>query len=94
MKAHPESGFFFAGRRNRPLPYSWVYKHLTEGADSAGFAWLRPHDLRHTFAMHLSIVVRDFRQLQMELGHEDPTSVQSYLDNTARMRREDSIFSL
>jgi hypothetical protein len=42
--------------------------------------------------MHRAIVVRDFRQLQMELGHEDPTSVQSYLDNTARMRREDSIF--
>ncbi len=92
LKPHPKSGFYFAGRRGRPLHYSWVYKHLMTGAENAGFTWLRPHDLRHTFSMHRAIVVRDFRQLQMELGHEDPTSVQSYLDNTARMRREDSIF--
>lgn len=26
------------------------------------------------------------------LGHEDPASVQSYLDNTSRMKRADSIF--
>lgn len=44
------------------------------------------------FAMHRAIVIRDFRQLQMELGHEDPLSVQSYLDNTSRMMPEDSIF--
>jgi len=94
LKAHPGSGYYFAGRRGRPFAYSWAYKHLSAGADSADFAWLRPHDLRHTFSMHRAIVVRDFRQLQMELGHEDPTSVQSYLDNTARMRREDSIFHL
>jgi len=94
LKAHPESGFYFAGRRGRPLPYSWVYKHLSAGAANAGLAWLRPHDLRHTFAMHRAIVIRDFRQLQLELGHEDPASVQSYLDNTARMGREDSIFRI
>lgn len=92
LKPHPKSGFFFAGRRGRPLPYPWAYKHHAAGVESSGFTWLRPHDLRHTFAMHRAIVVRDFRQLQMELGHEDPASVQSYLDNTARMRREDSIF--
>ena len=42
--------------------------------------------------MHRAIFIRDFRQLQMELGHEDPDSVQSYLDNSSRMKREDSIF--
>ena len=94
LNAHPKSGFYFAGRKGQPLTYSWTYKHLDAGAEAAGFGWLRPHDLRHTFAMHRAIVVRDFRQLQMELGHEDPTSVQSYLDNTARMQRDDSIFSL
>jgi len=92
LKAHPQTGYYFAGRRGRPLPYPWVRDHLSEGAQKAGFAWFRPHDLRHTFAMHRAIMIRDFRQLQMELGHEDPASVQSYLDNTGRMRREDSIF--
>lgn len=92
LVAHTQSGYYFAGRRGRPLKYSWVYKHLSEGAEKADFAWLRPHDLRHTFAMHRAIVIRDFRQLQMELGHEDPASVQAYLDNTSRMRHEDSIF--
>lgn len=42
--------------------------------------------------MHRAIMIKDFRQLQMELGHEDPLSVQSYLDNTSRMNPEDSIF--
>lgn len=92
LSAHPKSGYYFAGRRGNPLPYAWTRNHLSEGAQKAKFSWLRPHDLRHTFAMHRAIVVRDFRQLQMELGHEDPASVQSYLDNTSRMRREDSIF--
>lgn len=93
MVPHPLTGNYFAGRRGQPLTYSWVYKHLAKGGDEAGFTWLRPHDLRHTFAMHRAMVIRDFRQLQMELGQEDPASVQSYLDNTSRMHREDSIFS-
>lgn len=92
LKPHPQTGYFFAGRRGRPLPYPWTRTHLSQGARKAGFNWLHPHDLRHTFAMHRAIVIRDFRQLQMELGHEDPASVQSYLDNTGRMRKEDSIF--
>ena len=92
LSAHPKSGYYFAGRRGHPLPYGWTRNHLSEGAQKAGFAWLRPHDLRHTFAMHRAIFIRDFRQLQMELGHEDPASVQSYLDNSSRMKREDSIF--
>jgi site-specific recombinase XerD len=92
MTAHPRTGSYFAGRRGEPLPYSWVYKHLARGGRAAGFDWLRPHDLRHTFAMHRAMAVRDFRRLQMELGQEDPASIQSYLDNTARMRPEDSLF--
>ncbi len=92
MTPHPRTGNYFAGRRGEPLPYPWVYKHLAQGGRTAGFDWLRPHDLRHTFAMHRAMAIRDFRQLQMELGQEDPASVQSYLDNTARMRSEDSLF--
>ena len=92
MVPHAQTGNYFAGRRGRPLPYPWVRNHLAEGAQKAGFTWLRPHDLRHTFAMHRAIAIRDFRHLQQELGQEDPASIQSYLDNTARLRQEDSIF--
>ena len=95
MKPHPATGCYFYGARGggSPLPYQWARRQLVRGARKAGFDWLRPHDMRHTFAMHRAIVVRDFRQLQMELGHEDPVSVQSYLDNTSRLKAEDSIFS-
>jgi integrase len=92
MKPHPKTGYFFHGQSGRPLSYSFLRTRPMEGARLAGLDWFRLHDSRHTFAMHRAIVVRDFRQLQMELGHEDPMSVQAYLDNTARMSREESIF--
>ena len=94
MKPHPATNFYFYGAKGEgtPLPYRWARRQLVAGARKANLDWLRPHDMRHTFAMHRAIVIRDFRQLQMELGHEDPISVQSYLDNTARLKPEDSIF--
>lgn len=92
LKGHPTTGYFFAGQHGKPFPYPWLRAKLVAGARKAGIEWFRSHDSRHTFAMHRAIIVKDFRQLQMELGHEDPVSVQSYLDNTARFRPEDSIF--
>jgi len=94
MRPHPSTGYYFYGANGRgtPLPYQWARRQLVSGARKAGLNWLRPHDMRHTFAMHRAIVIRDFRKLQMELGHEDPVSVQSYLDNTARLDPSDSVF--
>jgi site-specific recombinase XerD len=95
LKAHPASGNYFYSTQDPkggPLPYHFARRQLVSGARKAGLSWLRPHDMRHTFAMHRAIIVRDFRQLQMELGQEDPVSIQSYLDNTSRFRLEDSIF--
>ncbi len=91
LKPHPKTGYYFSGKKGQPFPYTYLRGRLVKAARTT-FPWLRVHDLRHTFAMHRAIVIRDFRQLQMELGHEDPLSVQSYLDNTSRMTPEDSIF--
>lgn len=52
----------------------------------------RFHDLRHTFAMHRVMTRITFRQLQIELGHSSPQSVQAYLDQATRFDPKESIF--
>ncbi len=52
----------------------------------------RFHDLRHTFAMHRAMTHLTFRQLQIELGHSSPQSVQAYLDQAVRFEPKQSLF--
>jgi integrase len=51
-----------------------------------------PYDLRGTFAMHRAMRVKNFRQLQAELGHTSPQSIQNYLDEAKHFKAKDSIF--
>lgn len=38
------------------------------------------------------MVVKNFRQLQAEMGHSNPMPIQSYLDEAGRYQKEESIF--
>jgi len=52
-----------------------------------------PYDLRGTFATHRAMVVNSFRQLQTEMGHLSPKSIEHYLASASHYNREDSIFA-
>jgi integrase len=92
MKPHPVSGFFFAIRDGKPLNEHYVNKVFNILRRKAGLDQFRFHDLRHTFAMHRVMTRVTFRQLQIELGHSSPQSVQAYLDQANRFNPQDSIF--
>ncbi len=83
IKPHPVTGLYFC------QPTGRLFAKI-RGA--AGVPHVKPYDLRGTFAMHRAMVVRNFRQLQTEMGHSSPMSIQSYLDEASRFRPEDSIF--
>ena len=94
LVAHPETGLFFCnpatGRR-----YVARYLQLTfkKAVAEAGIERrVVPYDLRGTFAMHRAMVVNSFRQLQAEMGHGDPKSIQNYLDEAATCDPKESIF--
>jgi site-specific recombinase XerC len=93
MSPHPVTGyFFFSSRNGRPYSLSQVEHRFDVARRRAGLEHVISYDLRGTFAMHRAMVVRNFRQLQTEMGHGNPLSIQSYLDEASRYRVEDSIF--
>jgi integrase len=92
MTPHPETGYFFFKRAGRPYSLSQVEHLFSKAREAAGLGHTIPYDLRGTFAMHRAMVVKNFRQLQTEMGHGNPQSIQSYLDEASRYRVEESIF--
>lgn len=92
LKPHPVSGLYFANPNGNPLSL-WNMEHKFLAArDRAGLGHVIPYDLRGTFAMHRAMIVKNFRQLQTEMGHGNPQSIQSYLDEASRFAPEESIF--
>ncbi|UPT75004.1 MAG: site-specific integrase [Elusimicrobiota bacterium] len=92
MKPHPETGYFFATRDGKPWNEHYVNKVFIVLRKKANLTQYRFHDLRHTFAMHRVMTRITFRQLQIELGHSSPQSVQAYLDQATRFDPKESIF--
>lgn len=92
MKPHPETGFFFATKDGKPWNEHYVNKVFIVLRKKADLAQYRFHDLRHTFAMHRVMTRITFRQLQIELGHSSPQSVQAYLDQATRFDPKESLF--
>jgi len=43
-----------------------------------------PYDLRGIFCTHRAMVVKSFRQLQSEMGHLDPKSLENYLAEASK----------
>ncbi len=92
LEAHPESGLYFADRFGKPLSLNTVEHAFQRARKLASMDEVTPYDLRGTFAMHRAMVVKNFRQLQTEMGHSNPNSIQSYLDEASRFRKDESIF--
>ncbi len=94
LSPHPESGVFFYNSETG-IPYSRVHvarvfkEALMESKVEKDAV---AYDLRGTFAMHRAMVIKTFRQLQTELGHSTPASIQHYLDQAERFDPKESIF--
>ncbi len=91
---HPVSRLFFC-HQDTGKPYSRIHlarvfkKALQKsGINKKAVAY----DLRGTFAVHRAMVVRNFRQLQVELGHASPESIQHYLNQATHFDPKESIF--
>jgi integrase len=96
LKPHPATGLYFC-HPETGLPYShrYVVKVFDKAIEAAGItkrASVTPYDLRGTFATHRAMVVDGFRQLQVEMGHLSPKSIEHYLAAASHYRPEDSIF--
>lgn len=94
LRPHPVTGYVFTNKRGKPRGCAWFRKVLYRALAKAGLTRIHFHDLRGTFTVHRALVVRDFYQLQTELGHESSESINAYLGFTARMNAADSIFFL
>lgn len=95
LKPHPKSGFYFYANLGKTthLSGSYAARRFQEARRAAGLGDdIHLHDLRGTFAMHRSLVVPKFRQLQAEMGHEDPKSMASYLALVQSFDPSESIF--
>lgn len=92
LKPHPETGYFFTKRNGEPCNSDHIDHVFGTVRDLAGLSEYRFHDLRHTYAMHRAMTHVTFRQLQIELGHGSPQSIQAYLDQAVRFDPEHSLF--
>ena len=92
MSPDPRTGNYF------PIPYQAVTEHFVIARERAGLkdkfegVDFHLHDLRGTFAVHRGVVVKTMRQLEVEMGHNDWKSLQSYLDRADQLAPEESIF--
>lgn len=93
LRPHPVSGYFFAARSGKPWQGHNIDRMFDRVRDRAGLPEYTVHSLRHTYAMHRAMTKITFRQLQIELGHSSPQSIQSYLDQAARFDSGESIFT-
>lgn len=91
LKPHPVTGYFFPRRDGQPCNDDHIDHVFRDVCDLAGLKEYRFHDLRHTYAMHRAMTHVTFRQLQIELGHASPQSIQAYLDQAVRFERKQSL---
>lgn len=92
LKPHSVSGRYFCKPDGQPFGVAWIDRIFSRIRAAADLPNVKPYDLRGTFAMHRAMVVNNFRQLQTEMGHSSPMSIQSYLDEASRFKPDESIF--
>jgi integrase len=93
LKPNPATGMYFYNRMGKTYAIDSIDRAFVKVRRLAKLDHVNPYDLRGTFAMHRAMVVKNFRQLQTEMGHSNPMSIQSYLDEASRYRIDDSIFA-
>ncbi|OGS00543.1 MAG: hypothetical protein A2V88_05590 [Elusimicrobia bacterium RBG_16_66_12] len=94
LTPHPVTGlYFYNNETGKPYEIDSIDRVFVKVRHAAKLDHVTPYDLRGTFAMHRAMVVKNFRQLQTEMGHSNPMSIQSYLDEAGRFRKADSIFA-
>jgi len=96
LTPHTGSGLYFCNP-DTGLPYTsrYILKVFDAAMERAGVTKrlpVTPYDLRGTFATHRAMMVRSFRQIQTEMGHLSPQSIQHYLASGSHHKPEDSIF--
>jgi integrase len=93
---HPVSGLYFCNPKDgNPYVARYVLKVFDRAISATGITKrlpVVPYDLRGTFAMHRAMVIKSFRQLQTEMGHSSPKSIEHYLDAANHTMPKDSIF--
>ena len=81
--------FLFVNERNgRQLSYRSLYSKLKIIGQHAGLPWLHPHLLRHTYAMALYALRNDLRGVQVQLGHNSPTTTSIYANTENEALRQ------
>lgn len=94
LTPHPVTGLYFCnpttGKNYSPNHYQSTFRDAVAAAKFN--RRIVSHDLRGTFCMHRAMVVKGFRQLQTEMGHLDPTSIQSYMSEASHHDPKESIF--
>ena len=96
LVAHPATGRYFCNpMTGAPYAARYVLNVFGKASVAAGISKrlpVTPYDLRGTFATHRAMVVRSFRQLQTEMGHSSPKSIEHYLASASHHRPQESIF--
>jgi len=73
-----KSGFLFTGRQGDGLNYKNIYYRVKKIGKIAGFNWLHPHALRHTFGCILYDYKKDILLVHDQLGHESLETTKIY----------------
>jgi len=79
------------GESERIFPFTRqrIYQIVKRAGKLAGFPWIHPHTLRHSYAIHSIKRGMDLRVLQMILGHTSLSITAIYLQfRTEDLKRE------
>jgi integrase len=92
---HPSTGLYFCNPSNgKRYGATHLQETFRSATQTAGLnRRVVAYDLRGTFCCHRAMVVKSFRQLQIEMGHLEPRSIQHYLDEASHHDPNESIFA-
>ncbi len=74
-----KQGYLFTGRDGEQRSYRSIYYHIKKIGRKAGFEWLHPHALRHTFGVILYNYKMDILYVRDQLGHASLETTQIYV---------------
>ncbi len=73
-----KNGLLFTDRAGQGLNYKNIYYRVKKIGKMAGFPWLHPHALRHTFGCILYDYKKDILLVHDQLGHESLETTKIY----------------